>query len=310
MARKPLAAKPGTQPGVFRPDNILSFTVYESMPATLLDALFVFLPDSKRTTVKDYLKHNQVRVNGNVTTRFDHPLSPGDIVEVNTTREFQCFSNSRLKIVYEDDDIIVVNKGYGLLSMGNDRVREGTAYSIVRDYVKWQDPRNKVFIVHRLDQQTSGLMMMARTMTAKERMQHNWNNMVLSRTYYCVVEGKVEEDKGTVRSYLAENSEHEVYSTDDPKAGKLAVTRWEVIGRGNGYTLMQVNLDTGRKNQIRVHMKDLGHPIAGDRRYGARTSPIHRLALHAGTLRFIHPETRRDMNFSTPIPASFLKMVR
>lgn len=296
----------------FRHDNILTFKVECAADETprLLEFVASKMPQTSRTTLKSYLRHSQIAVNGVPLSQFDTELSDGDTVQVNTTREFRTLKNPRLKLVYEDDDILVVNKGYGLLSMGNDRVREGTAYSIVRDYVKWQDPRNKVFIVHRLDQQTSGLMMMARTMTAKERMQHNWNNMVLSRTYYCVVEGKVEEDKGTVRSYLAENSEHEVYSTDDPKAGKLAVTRWEVIGRGNGYTLMQVNLDTGRKNQIRVHMKDLGHPIAGDRRYGARTSPIHRLALHAGTLRFIHPETRRDMNFSTPIPASFLKMVR
>ncbi len=293
----------------FRPDNILSFPV-ESTGDTLLEFVASGMPQTSRTTLKSYLRHSQIAVNGVPTSQFDTSLSDGDLVQVNTTREFRTLRNPRLKLVYEDDDILVVNKGYGLLSMGNDRVREGTAYSIVRDYVKWQNPRNKVFIVHRLDQHTSGLMMMARSVTAKERMQHNWNNMVISRTYYCVVEGNVENDRGTVRSYLAENSEHEVYSTEDKEKGKLAVTRYEVIGRGNGYSLLQVNLDTGRKNQIRVHMKDLGHPIAGDRRYGAHTSPIHRLALHAGTLRFVHPMSRRDMNFSTPIPAAFLKMVR
>ena len=309
MARKPLAAKPGTQPGVFRPDNILSFTVYESMPATLLDALFVFLPDSKRTTVKDYLKHNQVRVNGNVTTRFDHPLSPGDIVEVNTTREFQCFSNSRLKIVYEDDDIIVVNKGYGLLSMGTDRIKDGTAYNLLRDYLKRKDPRNKLFIVHRLDRDTSGLMMFAKTQKAKETMQHNWNNMVLERKYVAIVEGVIKPEEGEIRSYLTENTAHEVYSTVNPAEGKLAVTYYKTLKKRAPYSMVELSLATGRKNQIRVHMKEAGHPIVGDRRYGAKASPFHRLCLHAQTLRFVHPTTRRDMSFTCPLPAGYVRLV-
>lgn len=241
------------------------------------------------------------------------PLNEGDKVEVNLTREFRVFSNRRVKIVYEDDDVIVIEKGYGLLSMASDRKQKGkpeeTAYSILREYFKWHSPDNKVFIVHRLDQNTSGLMMLAKNMEAKDTMQHNWNNMVLQRKYIAVVEGYVEEDQGEVRSYLAETSQHEVYSTDKPEEGKLAVTRYKVLKRGCGHTMLEVELDTGRKNQIRVHMKDLGHPIAGDRKYGARPTPIHRLALHAQTLRFAHPVTRRDMNFSTPIPGSFFKLV-
>ena len=194
--------------------------------------------------------------------------------------------------------------------MGNEKIKDGTAYSILKDYLKEKDPRNKIFIIHRLDRDTSGLMMFAKTIEAKEAMQHNWNNMVLERTYLAVVEGKVEEESGTVKSYLAENSQMEVYSTDDPEKGQLAVTRWKKLASGNGYTLMEVSLDTGRKNQIRVHMKDIEHPIAGDRKYGAKSSPIHRLALHAQTLRFVHPVTRRDMRFETPIPTSFEKMIK
>lgn len=276
----------------------------------MLEFLISAMPDRKRTNIKELLQHNQVRVNGSVTTQFDLPLQPGDSVEINLTREFPCFYNRRLKLVYEDNDIIVANKGYGLLSMGNDKVREGTAYSILKDYLKWVDPRLKIFIVHRLDRDTSGLLMFAKNQEAKERMQHNWNNMVLNRKYYAVVEGNVEQDQGTVRSYLAENSQYEVYSTDNPDEGQLAVTRYKVLKRRNGYSLLEIELDTGRKNQIRVHMKDLGHPIAGDRKYGAKSSPIHRLALHAGTLRFVHPMTRREMNFSTGIPTSFASMVK
>lgn len=309
MAKKPLAAKPGTQPGVFRPDNIESYTVYENLPHKLLDFLFAVMPDRKRTTVKDFLKHRQVMVGQNVVTQFDFELNAGDEVKVNTTREFQTFSNPRLKIVYEDDDIIVVNKGYGLLSMGTDKIKEGTAYSILREYLKRKDPRNKLFIIHRLDRDTSGLMMFAKNIKAKETMQHNWNNMVLSRKYIAVVEGEVEKDEGEIRSYLAETSQYEVYSTQNPEEGELAVTRYKVLKRGLGHTMLEVELDTGRKNQIRVHMKELGHPISCDRKYGAKASMIHRLALHAQTLRFAHPSTRRDMNFTTPIPGSFYKLV-
>lgn len=305
---KPLNHKPGAERNLFRPDVIETYTAEEE--GQLLDFLLKSMPQRKRTNVKELLRHNQVMVNGTPLTRHDTPLKPGDVVRVNLVREFRVFYNRRMKLVYEDDDIIVVNKGYGLLSVSTDKKKDGTAYSILRDYVKWSDPRNKVFIVHRLDQATSGLMMFAKSVEAKEKMQHNWNNMVLNRKYLAVVEGKPDEPEGTIRSYLAENSEHEVYSTTEPGVGQLAVTRYKTLACKNGYTLLEVELDTGRKNQIRVHLKEMGHPIAGDRRYGAKTSPIHRLALHAQTLRFVHPMTGKEMNFETPIPASFLKMVK
>lgn len=304
----PRKFKPGAERRPFRPDTIERYIV--DSPVALLDFLIASMPQRKRTNIKELLKHNQVRVNNEVTTQFDLSLEPGQIVEVNLTREFPRFYNRRLKIVYEDDDIIVANKGYGLLTMGNDKVKDGTAYSILKDYIKWVDPRQKLFIVHRLDRDTSGLLMFAKNIEAKEALQHNWNNMVLNRKYYAVVEGTVEQDEGTIRSYLAENSRYEVYATDNPDEGRLAVTRYKVLKRRNGYTLLEVELDTGRKNQIRVHLKQIGHPIAGDRKYGASSSPIHRLALHAGTLRFVHPVTKREMNFDTPVPSSFNAMVK
>lgn len=306
---QPRLTKPGAERRPFKPDIILIFTV-EGEGHKLLEYLYSIMPDRKRTTVKDYLKHNQVMVGQTVTRQWDQELQPGDIVKVNTSREFQVFKNPRLKIVYEDDDIIVVNKGYGLLSMGTDNKSEGTAYWILRDYVKRKDPRNKIFIVHRLDQQTSGLMMFAKNVQAKEAMQHNWNNMVLERRYIAIVEGgQIDPPVGSVESYLAENSVHEVYSTDNPDEGQFAVTRYRTLRSRGQYSMVELQLETGRKNQIRVHMKDLGHPIAGDKRYGAKTSPIHRLCLHAQTLRFVHPITKRDMNFTSELPAGFTKMV-
>ncbi|MCM1139637.1 MAG: RluA family pseudouridine synthase [Duncaniella sp.] len=305
--KKPYNTKPGSERNNFKPDVIEIYPVKEE--SRLMEFLIAAMPQRKRTMVKNLLSHNQVAINGIPTTQFDTPLSPGDEVKVNLSREFRLFYNRRVKLVYEDDDIIVINKGYGLLSMGTDKIKEGTAYSIIRDYLKWKDPRNKLFIVHRLDRDTSGLMVFAKSIEAKERLQHNWNNMVISRKYLAVVEGTPDPTEGEVKSYLAENSKFEVYSTNNPEEGQLAVTRYKTLRSRNGYSLMEVSLDTGRKNQIRVHMKDLGHPIIGDKRYGAKSSPIHRMALHAQTLRFVHPITRKDMNFSTPVPTAFAKLV-
>lgn len=301
-------AKPGAERNRFQTDSIQNFAV--EAPAPLLEFLYAAMPERKKTAVKSLLKYGHVMTAGEVVRQFDHPLTPGMTVSVNFTRPFVVFYNRRVKLVYEDDDIIVINKGYGLLSMGNDKIKDGTAYSIIREYIKTKDPRNKLFIVPRLDQHTSGLMVFAKSIEAKEALQHNWNNMVLRRQYVCVVEGKVLQLQGEVRGLLAENSQHIVYVTDDPKVGKPALTRYSVVKSANGYTLLEVELETGRKNQIRVHMKELGHPIVGDRKYGAKTSPINRLALHAMTLRFVHPITKKLMDFSTPVPNSFQSMVK
>lgn len=302
------------------PDVIRRFPVVEGDPATLLAFVQAKLPEMKRTRLKQMLRHDQIALDGVPVTDALSPLDPGDEVAVNFTREFRIFRHRRLKLVYEDDDIIVVEKGYGLLSMGNENFRPGTdmhgapretAYSIMRDYLKWKDPSSKLFIVHRLDRDTSGLMMFAKNVKAKETLQHNWNQMVLERKYVCVVEGCPEELTGSVSSYLKENSKFEVFSLENPEPGaKLAVTRYRTLRQGAGYSLEEVELDTGRKNQIRVHMKQLGTPIAGDQRYGGHSCPAHRLCLHAQTLRFVHPVTRRMMSFSTPIPSPFLKLVK
>ena len=300
--------KPGAERRRWRPDSIFIWRNEEE--TTLLQCLEQKLSDHKRSSLKAMMKYGQVAVNGVPTSQFDLMVQPGDEMSVNFTRPFVTFSHPRIRLVYEDDDIIVVHKGSGILSVGTDNRSDGTAYSIVRNYLKNKDPHLKLFIIHRLDRDTSGLMMFAKNIEAKEAMQHNWNNMVLSRTYVAVVEGKVEEESGTVRSYLAETSQYEVYSTQNPEEGQLAITRYKRLDCRHGYSLMELSLDTGRKNQIRVHMKDLGHPIVGDRKYGAKSSPLRRMALHARTLRFVHPVTRKDMLFETPIPSRFLSLLK
>ena len=295
----------------FKEDRIISFVNNSPDILPLMEFVSGKMPAAKRTDIKKWLKFGQVMVGGAVTSAFDAPVGTGVEVKINLTRGFPLFRHPRVKLVYEDDDVIVINKGYGILSVRtNPMKREECAYDIVRDYIKDVNPRNRFYVVHRLDRDTSGLMMFAKTEESQQVLRHNWNNMILERLYVAVLEGYLEEDKGYVKSRLAENSQFVVYSTDVPGEGRLAVTHYEVMERGHGYTLAQFSLDTGRKNQIRVHASDLGHPIAGDRKYGASTSPIHRLALHAMTLRFAHPVTRKDMNFQTPIPAAFIGAVR
>ncbi len=295
----------------FKEDRIISFVNNSPDILPLMEFVSGKMPAAKRTDIKKWLKFGQVMVGGAVTSAFDAPVGTGVEVKINLTRGFPLFRHPRVKLVYEDDDVIVINKGYGILSVRtNPMKREECAYDIVRDYIKDVNPRNRLYVVHRLDRDTSGLMMFTKTEESQQVLRHNWNNMILERLYVAVLEGYLEEDKGYVKSRLAENSQFVVYSTDVPGEGHLAVTHYEVMERGHGYTLAQFSLDTGRKNQIRVHASDLGHPIAGDRKYGASTSPIHRLALHAMTLRFAHPVTRKDMNFQTPIPAAFIGAVR
>lgn len=279
-------------------------------PSALKAFILSAWPDLSGNRVNGLLHRGQVKLRGEVTTQFDAPVNEGDAVAINFTRPYTVLRHPRLQLVYEDEYVVVVNKGYGLLSVSRGAAKpETTAYNIVKNYLKECDSRQKVFIVHRLDRDTSGLMMFAKTPEAKEAMQHNWNNMVLERKYVAVVEGNVENDEGVIRSYLGETSAHEVFSTQDPQQGKLAVTRYKVLARGQGRSLVEYSLDTGRKNQIRVHSRELGHPIVGDRRYGASQSPIGRLCLHARTLRFVHPQSRNDMNFQLPVPAKFLKLV-
>lgn len=294
----------------YREDKIFTWENRGKEVMNLMDFVAQMRPDNKKSDIKKWMKHGQLKVNGMISKAFDSPVEPGAIVEFNATREFPVFRHPRVEIVYEDDDVIVINKGYGLLSVSTlSHKKEENAYEIIRNYVKSVNPKNKLFIVHRLDRDTSGLMMFAKSEEAQNILRHNWNNMILERLYVAVLEGYLEQDKGYVKSRLMENSQFVVYSTENPEEGKLAVTHYEVVGRGNGYTLAQFSLDTGRKNQIRVHAKELGHPIAGDKKYGAVKSPLHRLALHARTLRFAHPITRKDMNFETPIPHKFIDAI-
>lgn len=276
----------------------------------LLDFLMETLSDKSRTTVKSYLSHRQVSINGMPTTLYNAPLHRGDNVTVNFGRGYRLFTHRRLRIIYEDDYIIVADKGYGLLSMATKNEKTETAYRIVSDYIKRSNPDGHVFIVHRLDRDTSGVMMFAKDQDIQEAMQRNWNDTVLERKYVAVVEGELNPPAGKVESYLKENAAMQVYSSKVAGDGQHAVTYYKTIASNSRFSLVEIQLETGRKNQIRVHMHDLGHPIIGDRKYGSKCNPIGRVALHAATLRFRHPVTHREMFFESIIPPRFEYIVK
>lgn len=274
---------------------------------TLLAFLLSHLPDKSRGVIKAVLRDHQVFVDDIPISQFDHALTPGNTVRVRWERE-RHQASSKLKIIFEDNDLIVIEKPSGLLTIASDTEKRKTAYSLLSEHVKQQDPTNKIFIVHRIDRETSGLLLFAKSSEVKEQIQENWEKTVNQRTYVGVVEGAVAKPEGTIVSWLAETAAFRVYSVTNAQAGKKAITHYRKIGGNSRYSLLQINLDTGRKHQIRVHMQEIGHPIVGDKKYGARTNPINRIALHAQVLAFTHPVTGQAHRFETPIPEQFLKI--
>ena len=211
----------------------------------------------------------------------------------------------RIRVVFEDDSLIVVEKPAGLLTMATDTERSRTVYAALRESANRKRPPGKIFIVHRLDREASGLLVFAKTVEAKEGLQDQFKDHSAGRRYIAVVEGRVHPGNFTIRSYLAENAEFRVYSTRKTASGRLAVTHVRVIKGNPKATLIEVRLETGRKHQIRVHLAERGHPIVGDKAYGSRSNPIRRMALHAAQLDFRHPLTGRSMHFEAPYPKSF-----
>ncbi len=283
-----------------------SINLKASRSSELMEFLIEELKDRSRTTIKSFLRNRQISVNGVTTTLNSEPIKEGDSVVINLGMADKQFRNPMLRIVYEDDYIIVIDKKYGLLSMATDKERTKTAYYIIGEYLKSKDRNNRVFIVHRLDRETSGLLLFAKSMDIQHQLQYNWNENVLERRYVAVAEGLMAEDSGVIETYLAENKAYNVYVTRNEEEGELAITNFNVLKRGKDNTLVELELETGKKNQIRVHLQHVGHPISGDRKYGGGQSPIGRLALHAYRMRFLHPVTGEELLFDIGVPPMFL----
>ncbi|WP_427042767.1 RluA family pseudouridine synthase [Fusobacterium sp. SB021] len=286
----------------------LTFKVKEQNE--LMKFLIENLPNKNRNNIKSLLKNKQVLVDGAAISQFNHPLNPGQEVMITESR-FSDKDMKGIKVVYEDEYLIAVEKASGILSIATDKEREKTAYNIVKNYVKSRNPLEKLFIVHRLDRETSGVMIFAKTEEMQQILQTNWQKMVLERTYVAVVEGKVEKNNDTIVSYLKENSAFVTFSSDKEIEGsKKAITHYTVLKRSKGFSLVEANIETGRKNQIRVHMQSLGHSVVGDKKYGATTNPLGRLGLHAKSIIFKHPKTGKVLSFQTGIPAKFSGMFK
>lgn len=283
-----------------KPDT---FTV--TTKGQLLESLITFLPQKNRKLLKAVLRDRQVLVNGRPVTQFDHPLKVGQQVEVQWEKTSPQKQPHGLNILFEDDDIIIVNKPAGLLTVATDTEKKKTAYALLSDYVKTENPDNKIFIVHRIDRETSGLLLFAKNEKIKHKIQQTWITTIKERTYIAVVEGEITRESGTIKSYLNESKAFVVYSSKSPKVGKEAITHYKTIKSTKDFSLLKINLETGRKHQIRVHMQDIGHPVVGDIKYGSKIKPIGRLALHAQGLVFTHPKTNELCSFETGIPEKF-----
>ena len=281
------------------------YTVSESAP--LLEWLLKNVSQTK-TKIKATLQGQGIKVNGKTVTQFDFQLEPGMKVAVSKTkRNQQGFKSRWLKIVYEDRWLIVVEKAEGILSMaaGHSTLNVKT---VLDDYFKKSRQKCTAHVVHRLDRDTSGLMVYAKDMETEQILEHNWHDIVYDRRYVAVVSGEMEQNEGTIQNWLKDNKAYITYSSPVDNGGKLAITHWHVLDRTTEHSLVEFKLETGRKNQIRVHMADLGYPVCGDEKYGDGRNPAHRLALHAYRLFFTHPVTGEPMEFETPVPTAFKKM--
>lgn len=285
-------------------NDTLEFTVKEE--TTLLPFLLNAMPHRGRNSVKSILRRGQVSVDQINETKYNYELEVGQKVSIlknKAARKQGALVG--LSILYEDDDIIVVHKEAGLLTIANKREKERTAHYQLMQYVRKEHPRNRVFIVHRLDQATSGVMVFAKNEYAKNTLQKNWQKQVQHRGYVALVEGKFTKEAGSITSWLNETKTHRMYSSFTEGDGQFAKTKYKLIQANESFSLVDVELITGKKNQIRVHMNDLGHSVVGDKKYGAKTNPINRLGLHAKHLSFIHPTTGKLISFTSPVPRVF-----
>lgn len=282
----------------------LNFTVKES--TTLLPFLLEVMPNRGRNSVKSILRRGQVSVDDHIETKYNYELFAGQKISILTNKAaVKEGALIGLEILYEDADLIVVNKDAGLLSIATQKEKSRTAHHQLMTYVRKENMRNRIFVVHRLDQDTSGVMLFAKKEQVKRKLQNNWRTNAKERVYLALVEGKVTEQSGFIASWLKETKTHRVYSSPIKGDGLFAKTYFKVLQSNNNFSLLEVHLETGRKNQIRVHMQDLGFPIVGDKKYGSKTNAIRRLGLHAQTLSFIHPTTGEELTFKSPAPKVF-----
>ena len=273
-------------------------------PGELLAFLFSAWPETKKTKIRSLLKHQSVTVNGEPVTQFNHPLQPGDIIRISPVRYAapKTSISSGIKVWFEDAHLLVIDKPSGLLSIASNAEDEKTAYFQLTNYLRGNNlkGRERVWIVHRLDKETSGLMVFAKTPEAKEYLQSHWEEN--EKHYEAVIEGKLRSKEGVMECDLDESNKFRVRITKASELTRHAITHYKVLSEDSKVSLVQLRLETGRRHQIRVQLAAEGCPVIGDEKYGATTDPAGRLGLHATFLKFCHPVTREELRFSSPLP--------
>lgn len=282
------------------------YVVQEPFP--LLEWLLANLHESK-SKIKATLKGGGIKVNGKIVTQFDYPLTEGMKISVSKSKRNDMFKSRYVKIVYEDRHLLVIEKNIGILSMAGGH-SSLTVKAVLDNYLHKSRQNCTAHVVHRLDRDTSGLMIYAKDIQTEQLLEHDWHNVVYDRRYVAVVSGEVENDEGTIASWLKDNRAYITFSSPVDNGGKYAVTHFRVLKRSPYHSLVEYRLETGRKNQIRVHSADMGHPVCGDTKYGNGDDPCGRLCLHAYVLCFYHPITHERMEFDAPIPPAFMKVFK
>lgn len=279
--------------------EILEFKIQSEIP--LLKFLYQNIHNKSKNTIKALLKNGQVFVNSKKQTQYDFLLHKNDQVKI----QMRYIDTIPCPILYEDESLIAIDKPFGLLTIATDKEKDKTAYQFIRNYLNKK--HEKVFIIHRLDRDTSGILLFAKNEKMKIMLQKHWNDITLKRGYMAIIEGAFKPSDGTIRSYLQEHGTM-VHSTKNMLDGKLAITRYKTFIKNEQFSLLEIFLETGRKNQIRVHMSEAGHPIIGDKKYGTTKDPLQRLGLHAHVLEFIHPFTKKVMHLESSLPESFERL--
>ena len=275
---------------------------YKVETSTTLLPFLLEQTSKKRSELKNLLKFQCIYVDGHIQTHYAYPLKKGQIVSIEKKKDALPFP-----ILYEDKELIVIDKPCGLLSEATAKESQKTAYAIVKKYLTSKN--ENIFLVHRLDQYTSGILMFVKSKKLYDILTHHWNQYVKTRGYIAIVEGKMSKPSGTIDNYLTESKTQNVYITSKQN-GKRAITHYRVIRSCPKWSMLEVYLDTGRKNQIRVHLSSLHHPIVGDDKYHSTSNPLKRLGLHAHEFMFIHPLTKKEMHFVSPTPQSFEKLFK
>ncbi|NDW08378.1 RluA family pseudouridine synthase [Dysgonomonas sp. 520] len=276
--------------------------------------LLPFLIDQKvrksRNAIKSLLSHKQVKVNGKVETLFNFEISAGDVVTIHkASHAYDTKQLDGVQVIFEDEYLLVVSKDARLLSIATDKEKLETAYGVVSRYLRTANPDARPYVLHRLDRDVSGLMIYAKTPFIQEKIQKNWNDIILAQKYVAVVEGRPSPTEGTIETWLTEDKNYVMHSSDRDNGGQKAITHYNTLKSVRRFAMLEIVTETARKNQIRVHMKHIGHSIVGDKKYGASINPIKRMALHAHELVIKHPATNETIVLKSPIPQLMQKLV-